>query len=143
MAWTIFLKDNLDLWKTNILKMYCWAFFKVFSRAKYKYIYWWWHHEGFDFDKILCLTSYARQALGKYHWICLKAFWRVVHSMFNYKLKGNTNVHSVRSDLNHFSIPLPRTEAFRRQYTFGAPKLLNERPLHVTSSETLPIFLKR
>lgn len=58
--------------------------------------------------------------------------------------RGNTNVHSVRlQSRNRFPTPLPRTEAFKRQYTYCATKLFNELPLCVTSSKSLPIFLKK
>lgn len=59
-------------------------------------------------------------------------------------LRGNTNVHSIRlQNLNRFPTPFPKIEAFKRYYTFCAPKLFNELPLYVTSANSLSAFLKR
>jgi hypothetical protein len=58
-------------------------------------------------------------------------------------LQGNLNVHSERlQNLNRVSIPFPRTEAYKRFYTFAAPKLLNFLPILVSSSVTKTSFIK-
>lgn len=59
-------------------------------------------------------------------------------------LRSNSNVYSARlQNLNRYPVPLPKLEAFRRFYTFYAPRIFNILPVEVSSAKSLPMFLSR
>jgi hypothetical protein len=58
-------------------------------------------------------------------------------------LRGNLNVYSERlQNLNRVKVPFPRFEAYKRFFTYAAPKLFNCLPISVSSSRTSCSFVK-